>query len=298
MRFTVAICTWNRAWLLPRVLERLTRLQHTQREWEVMVVNNNSTDDTERVLDAFAERLPLCRAFEARPGLSHARNTAVLQAKGDYIVWTDDDALVDADWLAAYMRAAERHPEAAVFGGPVRPRFEGMPPRWLSDAWQEIGAAFAARDLGGEPFELDGGGELPYGANFVIRTREQRLFPYDPALGRRQTDGALGEETAVIRAILAAGGTGWWVPDASVEHWIPKGRQTIRYLRTYYALQGKTFHRWDGDGGPTFRGRPLRLWLRILRTELAYTRARLSGDPHRWLKPLVEVSVLRGSTRR
>ena len=298
MRFTVAICTWNRAWLLPRVLERLTRLQPTQCGWEVVVVNNNCTDETERVLDAFAQRLPLRRAFEARPGLSHARNTAVREAAGDYIVWTDDDALVEADWLAAYVRAAVRHPEAAVFGGPVRPRFEGTPPPWLSAAWREIGAAFAARDLGGEPFELDGGGELPYGANYVVRTREQRLFPYDPALGRRQAGGALGEETAVIRAILAAGGTGWWVPDASVEHWIPEERQTIRYLRTYYALQGKTFYKWDVDGGPTFRGRPLRLWLRILRAELAYARARLSGDPHRWLKTLAEASMVRGSIRK
>jgi glycosyltransferase involved in cell wall biosynthesis len=298
LRFTVAICTWNRAHLLPGVLERLTRLRQTWGAWEVIVVNNNSTDETERVLDAFAERLPLRRAFEARPGLSHARNTAVRRATGDYIVWTDDDALVEADWLTAYARAAERHTEAAIFGGPVRPRFEGRPPLWLSAAWQEVGAAFAARDLGGEPFELDGEGELPYGANFVIRAREQRLFPYDPALGRRQTDGALGEETAVIRAILAAGGTGWWVPDASVEHWITKERQTIRYLRTYYALQGKTFHRWDVEGGPTLLGRPLRLWLRILRAELAYTRARLGGDPHRWLKRLSEVSVLRGATRR
>lgn len=298
MRFTVAICTWNRAWLLPRVLERLTRLRHTQCAWEVLVVNNNSNDETELVLDTFAQRLPLRRAFEAEPGLSHARNAAVRHATGDYIVWTDDDALVDEGWLAAYARAAERHPEAAIFGGPVRPRFEGTPPLWLSIAWQEIGAAFAARDLGVEPFELDGGGELPYGANFVIRTREQRLFPFDPALGRKRAEGALGEETAVIRAILAAGGTGWWVPDASVEHWIPKERQTIKYLRGYYALQGKTFHSWDGDDGPTFRGRPLWLWRRILRTELAYTRARLSGDPHRWLKPLIEASILRGSTRR
>jgi glycosyltransferase involved in cell wall biosynthesis len=297
MRFTVAICTWNRARLLPRVLERLTRLQYTRCAWEVLVVNNNSTDETERVLDAFTDRLPLRRAFEAEPGLSHARNTAVRHAEGDYIVWTDDDALVEEGWLVAYARAAVRHPAASIFGGPVRPRFEGTPPAWLSTAWREIGAAFAARDLGEEPFELDGAGELPYGANYAIRTREQRLFPYDPALGRKRTDGLLGEETAVIRAILAAGGRGWWVPDASVEHWIPKERQTIKYLRGYYALQGKTFHSWEG-GGATLRGRPLRLWLRILRTELAYTRARLSGDPHRWLKALVEVSVLRGATRR
>jgi len=170
--------------------------------------------------------------------------------------------------------------------------------RQPSGVWEDIGAAFAARDLGGEPFEFGRDEESPYGANFVIRTREQRAFAYDPTLGRRGDGGALGEETAVIRAIMAACGTGWWVPDASVEHWITKERQTVGYLRSYYALQGRTFHRWDGDGRLTVRGRPLRLWRRILQAELAYTLARLSGDPHRWLKFLVHASILRGSARR
>lgn len=296
MRFTVAICTWNRAALLSRVLERLARVQQPPGGWELLVVNNNSTDDTGRVLEAFAGRLPLRRAFEPEQGLSHARNRAVREAGGDYVVWTDDDALVDEGWLAAYARAVERHPEAAVFGGPVRPRFEGTPPGWLSSAWPEIGAAFAARDLGAEPFALDPDGELPYGANYVIRAREQRLHPYDPALGRRLGGGGVGEETAVIRAILAAGGSGRWVPDAPVEHWIPKERQTLGYLRGYYALQGRTFLK--RDGGATFLGRPLRLWCKILWAESAYTLARLSGDPRRWLKPLVKASMLRGAARR
>lgn len=297
MRFTVAICTWNREALLSRTLERLTRLRYPAGAWDVLVVNNASTDDTERVLNDFARRLPLRRAFEPTPGLSHARNTAVRQATGDYIVWTDDDALVDVDWLSAYGCAVERHPQAAIFGGPVRPCFEGTPPAWLSAAWHEISAAFATRDLGDEPFKLSDS-ELPYGANFVVRAQEQRRFPYDPELGRSRAGGALGEETAVLRAILTAGGTGWWVPDASVEHWIPKARQTVRYLRSYYTLQGKTFHKWDRDGGPTFCGRPLWLWRSIIHAELSYTRARLNGDHHRWLKYLIQASTLRGATRR
>ncbi|MFL6333558.1 MAG: glycosyltransferase [Pyrinomonadaceae bacterium] len=295
MRFTVAVCTWNRAALLPAVLDRLARLRYAPGDWELVVVNNNSTDDTERVLEAFAGRLPLRRAFEPKQGTSHARNAAVGLARGDYVVWTDDDVLVEADWLAAYARAVERHPEAALFGGPIRPCFEGTPPPWLSAAWREVGEVFAARELGGEPFEFDLRGELPYGANFVVRAREQRLFPYDPALGRRLDGGALGDETAVIRAILAAGGTGWWVPEAPVEHWIPKGRQTVEYLRDYYALQGKTFLRRGAEGNSPGH---LRLWCKILWAESAYTLARLSGDPRRWLKPLVKASLLRGSARR
>lgn len=297
MRFTVAICTWNRAPLLSRVLDRLARIRYPSGSWEVVVVNNGSTDDTEHILDVFADRLPLRRAFEPAPGLSHARNCAVRHATGDYIVWTDDDVLVDVEWLSAYERAVERHTEAAVFGGPVRPRFEGEPPRWLSTGWQEISAAFAARDLGDKPFELRDGA-LPYGANFVVRAREQRQFPYDPNLGRRREGGSVGEETAVISAILAAGGSGWWVPDASVEHWIPKERQSIKHLRRYYMLQGKTFHQWNGDGATAFRGRPLWLWRTIIKAELSYVGARLSGDPQRWLKRLVQASILRGATRR
>jgi hypothetical protein len=88
------------------------------------------------------------------------------------------------------------------------------------------------------------------------------------------------------------------VPDASVEHWIPKERQTVGYLRDYYALQGKTFLKRDGHGGPTFRGRPLLLWCGILRAELTYALARLTGNPHRWLKPLAHASMLRGAVRK
>lgn len=297
MKFTVAICTWNRAAMLSRMLERLTCVREPSGGWEVLVVNNGSTDDTELVLDAFAKRLPLRCAFEPSSGLSNARNTAVTHAKGDYIVWTDDDALVDADWLSAYERAVDQHPEAVIFGGPVRPCFEGTPPPWLSSAWQEISDAFAARDLGLQPFELRVGA-LPYGANFVVRAREQRQFAYDPNLGRKREAGAVGEETAVIRAILNAGGSGWWFPAARVEHWIPKERQSVSYLRSYYMLQGKTFHKWDGDAGPTFRGRPLGLWLSMIKAELSYSLARLTGDPHRWSKFLIQASTLRGATRR
>jgi glycosyltransferase involved in cell wall biosynthesis len=298
VKFTVAMCTWNRAALLFRALEQLTRVQQPRGGWEVVVVNNNSTDETERVLDAFVGELPLRRVFEDAPGLSHARNAAIRHATGDYIVWTDDDVLVDKDWLCAYERAVDRWPEATVFGGPVRPRFEGTPPRWLSAAWQDVGSAFATRELGVEAFELASGGKVPYGPNFIVRMLEQRQFLYDPTLGRKQADGTLGEETAVIRAILASGRTGWWVPDAVVEHWIPKERQTTRYLRSYYALVGKTLYRRNPHGAPMLSGGPRWLWRKTLQAQMAYAFARLSGNPHRWLKSLAEASILWGAIKK
>ena len=279
-------------------LQQLTRMQQPCEPWELIVVNNASTDETERVLDTFVDRLPLRRVFEPAPGLSHARNAAVRQASGDYVIWTDDDVLVDAAWLIAYERAIKRWPEAAVLGGPVRPRFEGTPPPWLSANAQKIQAAFAARELGGEPFELTDDDRIPWGANFVVRMREQKQFSYDPALGRKRSGGALGEETAVIRAILKSGGVGRWVPDAVVEHWIPKGRQTISYLQSYYALVGKTYYRRSHYDAPMLWGGPPGIWLDAIQAELAYALAKLSGDPGRWLKPLVRASILRGAIKK
>src|SRR5262249_5404549 len=114
MHATVAVCTWNRAALLDRTLEQFTRLRvPAGLQWELLVVNNNCTDDTDQVLGRYRDRLPLSPLFEPRQGLSHARNCAVQAAAGDLIVWTDDDVLVDPDWLGCHVAAAQRWPEAA-----------------------------------------------------------------------------------------------------------------------------------------------------------------------------------------
>src|SRR5512143_830758 len=105
-RLTVAICTWNRSALLEQTLERMTRLVAPSGcTWELLVINNNSTDATESVIARFEARLPIRGVFETQPGLSNARNRAVREAGGEYVLFTDDDVLVDPDWLVAYNAA-------------------------------------------------------------------------------------------------------------------------------------------------------------------------------------------------
>ena len=100
MFITVAICTWNRAILLDKTLTQMHRLcVPDDVEWELLVVNNNCSDDTDAVIGRHADILPIRRIHEMKTGLSNARNTAVHNAKGDYIIWTDDDVLVDEKWL-------------------------------------------------------------------------------------------------------------------------------------------------------------------------------------------------------
>ena len=108
-RITVAVCTWNRARLLDRTLARLRELCIPDGiDWELLVVNNNSTDETEKVLDRHAGHLPLRRLVESKPGKANAANRAAAEARGELILWTDDDVLVDRGWLAAYAGAAAR----------------------------------------------------------------------------------------------------------------------------------------------------------------------------------------------
>src|SRR2546427_11619724 len=157
MLITIAICTWNRCALLHQALEQMTRLQIPPGiEWELLVVNNNCTDATDEVIAAYSTTLPIQRVVEPNPGLSNARNAAVREARGKYILWTDGDVLVDKNWVVSYVAAFERWPEAAFFGGVVRPWFVVPPPAWLRRAWPRVAIAYATRDLGANPFRLDG----------------------------------------------------------------------------------------------------------------------------------------------
>ena len=120
---------------------------------------------------------------------------------------------------------------------------------------------------------------LPYGANYVVRAVEQRQFRYDPALGRRGRAGSLGEETVVLRALLSGGATGWWVPEAGVVHWIPAERQTVTYLRRYFALVDPT----TAVPGCLALTRRMGLLRRYVHAECVYRVRRFSGDPRRWI---------------
>jgi len=294
MKLSIAICTWNRARRLGETLNRIASIVPPSCPWELIVVNNNSTDETESVLDSFAGRLPLRRLREPTPGLSNARNAAVRAATGDYVIWTDDDVLVGRDWLVAYERAFRLWPDAAVFGGPIRPWFEETPPAWLTIVWQDVSSAFAVRDLGVDPLSLDGLSAIPYGANYAVRIAEQRKYLYDPDLGRRLESGLLGEEVAVIRAVIDSGMTGWWVPDASVDHLVPRERQTLDYIKSYYELSGRTAQRLNPARAPTLFGRPRWALRKALQAEMEYRFKRLGGDPRAWIKPFCEAAYYRG----
>jgi hypothetical protein len=296
-RVTVAICTWNRCALLRQTLERMVQMTAPLGiGWELLVVNNNSTDDTDAVIAEFATRLPIRRLFEPAPGLSNARNRAVAEATGEYMVWTDDDVLVEPEWLVEYCAGFVRHPRGTVFGGPVKPWFPNTPPAWLVEGWSRVFAAYACIDHGGDERQLDDR-KVPFGANMAMRMDHQRAQRYDPSLGVRPGSRMGGEEIDVIRRSLAAGGESWWLPAARVQHYIPEQRQSLEYLRRYFFSDGEYLGRFESgtlEHFPRLFGRPRWLLRSALEAELRYQLHRRTRPAAEWMADLIEASRSRG----
>ena len=146
--------------------------------------------------------------------------------------------MVDPHWLAAWFGAFRSRPDDAVFGGRTEPCFEEPRQEWFIAGQAHLQSLLAVRDADWREVTAE---QLPWGANFAVRAAEQRRHPYDPELGVAPGRRTGGEETAVIAAILAEGGTGSWVWDAKVFHLIPAERQTTAYIVTFYVAHGFTY---------------------------------------------------------
>jgi hypothetical protein len=177
------------------------------------------------------------------------------------------------------------------YGGPIRPVFETPRPAWLTANWATLADAYTACDFGDQPMAFDRH-RVPYGANLLVRADVQRLYPFDEALGRRGTDSVGGEETTMVRHMLADGYGGRWVPDARVDHIIPGERATLDYIARYYVGLGMTERVRRGLAHRS--GCPPWHWRRAFDLECAYRTARATEPPETWIPLFVDACVARG----
>ncbi len=298
IRATIAICTRNRAIPLMRSLNALgAQKVPASVSWEIVLVDNASTDETQDVIASALGRLPVRAVVEPRPGLSSARNRAVAEARGKYILWSDDDAVADPGWLAAYLDAFDTWPDAALFGGPIDVAFDAPVPDWFSRIQSRVAPIYAFRDLGAEPFELPAReAMLPYGTNYVIRAAEQRRFLYDPALGRHPQHPHRGsEETDVMLTMLQSGFTGRWVPGARVTHLLGVDRATTAHIAAHSTAYGVYRAGRFPYPGVRVAGAPVTTWLRAARYVARYAWSKRFSPPEVWIEDLIQRSEALGN---
>lgn len=269
MQISVVICTYNRCDSLRQTLETVCALNvPPSLSWELLVVDNNSTDATPEVCRQFLSRLPVRYLFERRQGLSAARNCGIREALGDLIVFTDDDVDVHADWLLELWRASENHPDAFYLGGKIVPEWQASPPAWLRDnATGLLRGLCVSCDHGPVSHYLGDGEEAFYGANMAFRKKVfLKGVNFREELGRNAMSALCGEETALINELRRQGMRGFYVATAMVYHRTPKSRMTERYMRKWFKGLGVTAVR-TGEYEDTKRkwlGAPGYLWRQFL----------------------------------
>lgn len=229
MRVTVAIATWNRAAVLDQALARFRSLRVPAGvTWELLVVNNNCTDGTDAVVRKHGAELPVVPCHEPQPGKVHALNHAVNRATGDVILFTDDDALVEPDWLEQTLAGFERFGADMVFGR-VLPWWETKPPGWYAAV---LDANFALLDFGPEAQVITDHTRAPFGVNYSFRKGVfDRIGLFREDLGPRADEGFGGEDDEIFRRLLAAGLTAVYLPTAVVRHYVPAARCEKAYHR-------------------------------------------------------------------
>lgn len=243
---TVAVCTHSRAALLKGVLRTLSEQTLSRAEFEVLVIDNASTDETSEVVETFSRGWPELRyVFESEVGLSHARNRAWKEARGRYVGYTDDDCEVPPHWLESAAEIASRVSPAA-FGGPIRVLLESEPPSWFRDAYYSHEPYEDARFLDRSGFKKLYGGNL-----FVRRSVFNELGGFDSSRGMAGKKVSFGEETAFLIALAGrTGETAYYDPNLWVRHHVRPEKLTYLFEARRALAGGRNAYRLQtAEGG-------------------------------------------------
>jgi glycosyltransferase involved in cell wall biosynthesis len=237
MKYSIVIATYNRAADLRETLRSLAG-QRPDGAWEVIVVDNNSPDDTRQVVEEAARSFPveLRYLFESQQGRSPALNAGIRAARGSIVATTDDDVRVPADWLTRAAEGLDRL-GCEYVGGRVLPIWGAPKPAWIPNRGGKQWAVIALLDYG--PLAIEFGSRVPLGVNMAFRREAfDRAGLFDPHTGRKAGT-LLGQEVRewCIRA-RKAGVRGFYVPDLVLEHIIPADRLNKAYFRRWFYWRG------------------------------------------------------------
>jgi len=228
---TAIICTYNRAKYIGNLLESIAANDLEKSEYEILLVDNNCTDNTREICETFAEAhkdVQFRYTNEPEQGLSAARNRGIKEAKGDILVYVDDDALVDTWYLRTIADYMYAHLEISAIGGKIIPLYETEEPKWMSPYTKTLLTAWM--DFGDEirPFPR---GKFPGGGNSAYRAEVfEKVGLFNTELGRKGDSLMGAEEKDIYDKMEALGMKYMYVPAMTLHHIIPQRKLENDYF--------------------------------------------------------------------
>jgi glycosyltransferase involved in cell wall biosynthesis len=238
---SIIVSTYERCELLAEALESILT-QDDSPPYEVIVVDNNSTDRTSELVTAVAKSAAnkVRYLFEPRQGVSYARNTGILKARAPIIAFFDDDVRVSRNWVATIRKTFEENPEIDCIGGPVFPLWESEPPTWLT---RRHWAPLALQDYGDREFPVDQDNRLCLlSANLAFRRAaldRTGLFAHE----LQRVKGGIGsmEDLELLHRFWRMSLKALYVPELSAVTTVPAERMTRSYHRRWHSGHGRFY---------------------------------------------------------
>lgn len=228
LEVSIVLCTLDRATQLGNAIRSILEQDCDPRRYEIIVVDNCSTDRTPEVVKEFQARASNIRYFyEGRLGLSTARNRGTAEARAPIVAFFDDDGTADAGWLEALLRIFREDADAGAAGGLIHVGWPAEKPAWMPVDFQGY---YGACDYGAERRNL-AFPQYPYGANMMIRRHFlEAIGGFNDELGAKGQNIMQGDELDVFQRLFAMNTKVVYEPRAVVHHWVPAERVTRKWL--------------------------------------------------------------------
>lgn len=292
---SVVMATCNGASTLPKVLAAYSRLKPPGQDWNLIVVNDGSTDGTDQILAGFAASLPLTVIRQQRSGKNAALNAALDVALANpacqLLVFTDDDATPEADWLLKLAACARAQTDYAIFGGAIHADWAVPPPDWVLNN-VPLGITYAVTTAPSGPVFAG----LVWGANMAVR---RAVFDaghrFNARIGPSAGAYAMGSETEFNRRVSAAGFKSWFCAEARIGHFIRASQLEPAFIlqRAYKFGRGARAQEVRSNK-PHLFDVPRWTLSKYVKESLSALKARLAGDRERLFAARWELHYLRG----
>ena len=231
LRLSLIVATYNRSASLINALESVAQQNAPASEWECIVINNNSSDDTPERFAEFAAAHPdlnMRMVTELRQGLSFARNRGIRESEAEYIAIIDDDERISPDFITSYISLFDSTPDAVAAGGPIVAEYPSGRPRWMSHFTER---PVANTMYFGDKVREFPEGRIPGGGNMAMRRSAVRRYGvFDTSLGYVGDSLIGGEESDLFERLRIAEAKYYYVPTAVMYHIIPPEKLTQKYL--------------------------------------------------------------------